>query len=444
MAPRQIAHFSPGRILLISLCCAITIGAFLLSLPMARFVPMSWIDLFFTSASVTCVTGLLTVPLADFTPFGQCIILCLMQIGGIGLITLSLFLMSLFIEFGLGAQILAGKLLEFESWKNMKSMLFFIINLTLTIELIGALIFLPILLYDYQLPKALFLSIFHAVSSFCDAGLTLFPSGMVSYQASWPMLLTTSVLMLLGGIGFITLHELLEYAKLRRAGIRSHLSLHTKIVLWMTLLIVSTSVVLFWVLERNNTLSSMSTPLGILNAFFNAISSRSTGFTTISTFELNAATIFMILIIAFIGSSPGSTGSGIRTTTFALFLATIKSAIMGQPFVHIKGRRIPLDQIFKAVSIVALSQAWITATIFCLLITEKGWDFFNIVIEVVSAYTTLGFDTGGTPHLSFAGKIFIIAAMIIGRVGSLTVVLALKKKMDTADFKYPEERVMLT
>ncbi len=441
---RTIAHFSPGRIVLLSLACTIALGTFLLSLPIARHVPLSLIDLVFTSTSVTCVTGLLTVPLESFTPFGQFIILCLMQIGGLGLITLTLFLMSLFIEFGLGTQVLAGKLLEFESWKNIKHVLIFIIKLTIIIELIGAFLIFCSLHDQYSFSRALFLSVFHSISSFCDAGLSLFPFGMISYQNNALMLLTTTFLMLLGGIGFITIHELVEYVYARKSGNRPHLSLHSKIVLSMTSFLVAGSIIVFWLLERHNTLQHMPWPFAILNSVFNAISSRSTGFITVDPLDLHIGTILMIMIIAFIGSSPGSTGSGVRTTTFALYLATIKTAISGTSSVQIKGRRIAKDQVYKALAIISLSQAWIIIATFCLLITEKGWEFLDILFEVVSAFATLGLDTHITPYLSTIGKIFIIATMVIGRIGSLTVMLALRKKLETPEFQYPEERVMLT
>ncbi|MBI2774803.1 hypothetical protein HYX58_02255 [Candidatus Dependentiae bacterium] len=444
MPVKHISHFSPGRIILASVGCAIAIGTFLLSLPIARKVPISLIDLLFTSTSVTCVTGLLTVPLTDFTSFGQLVIFCLMQIGGLGIITLTLFLMLFFMEFGLGAQILAGKLLELETWKNIKHMIFFIIGLTLAIELIGAVFIFIAIHNEYPLQKAIFLSLFHSVSSFCDAGLSLFPDGMIAYKTNWLMLVSTTLLMLLGGIGFITIHELIEYVRARRVGKRPHLSLQTKITLSMTALLMTGAIVLFWLLERQNTLAHMDPFTAILNSIFNAVSNRSTGFLTVSIFDLNIATILMIMVVAFIGSSPGSTGSGIRTTTFAIFLATVKAAIEGKSSVQIKGRRIAKDQVYRTLAIIALSQAWILVTIFCLLITEKGWDFLDVIFAVISAYATLGVDTGITPYLSLSGKLFIMATMIVGRIGSLTVAVALRKKLEAPEFQYPEERVMLS
>lgn len=436
-------EFSPGRTILISILAAIFFGTLLLILPGARKVPIPLIDLLFTATSITTVTGLLTVPLASFSPFGQLIILLLMQIGGLGLITMTIFILSIFVHLGLATQMLAGHTLELESWKNIRALLFFIFKFTLFFEGIGALITFVLIRHDHTTIHALFLSVFHAISSFCDAGFTLFPEGMIPFQTNATMLITTSILMLFGGLGFITWHELFDYVATFLKKKRRVLSLYSKIVLSTTVALIITSCILYWLLERNNTFAAMSPGIAFLNTFFNAIASRSTGFVTVHPSELQVATLFVVMLIAFIGSSPGSTGSGIKTTTFAVFLATIKTAVMGQNAVQIKGRRIPKDQVYKAMAIISLSIGWIIITTFCMLITEPSWEFFDILFEVFSAFATLGISTGITPYLSVTGKLFIIATMIIGRIGSLTVMLALRRKPETQEFQYPEERVML-
>lgn len=443
MAPKKLLKFSPGRIILFSLLGAIIVGTILLALPFSRTVPLAWIDLFFISTSVITVTGLLPVPLTSFTPFGQFIILLLMQVGGLGLITMTIFVLSLFIELGFSTQILAGQLLELESWKNIKKLLVFIIKLSAAVELLGTgLIFLAIR-HDYSLIKGLFLSCFHAIAAFCDAGFSLFPGGMIFYRTNIPMLLITSFLMIIGGLGFITWREIINYFQTFIYKKKPHFSLHTKIVLSMTATIILSTTILFWILERNNSLAPLNPYFTFFNAIFNAISVRSTGFLTVQPLELQVATIFLIMIVSFIGSSPGSTGSGIKTTNFAIFLATIKTAISGNLSVEIKGRRIAKDQVYKALAIIALSIGWILGCIFCLLITEKHLSFLDIVFEVVAAFATLGISTGITASLSIIGKLFIIASMIIGRIGSLTVILALRKRPETREFEYPEERVLL-
>ncbi len=191
--------------------------------------------------------------------------------------------------------------------------------------------------------------------------------------------------------------------------------------------------------------AGFSTIGSTVNCLFYAVSFKSTGFLTAPLLELQLATLFLILFISFIGSAPGSTGSGIKITTLAIFIATIKSAISGKTIVELRGRTIPQDQVYKAIAILTISILFILLATFCLLITEKKWSFFDLLFEATSAFTTLGITTGVTPTLSLIGKILIIVCMVIGRIGSFTLILALKlkKKKDTAPFKYPEERVML-
>jgi trk system potassium uptake protein TrkH len=198
-------------------------------------------------------------------------------------------------------------------------------------------------------------------------------------------------------------------------------------------------------LEYNNTLVNLSLPLAIMNSIFHAVSFKSCGFILTSITHFHMATIFIIMIVGLIGSSPGSTGSGIKTTTFAIFLSIIKSTIKERPAVEAFEREIPSDQVYKTVSIIALSAGWILCATFCLLITEHSWKFIDVFFETVSSFSNVGFSLKGSHNLSFLGKILIIITMFIGRIGSLTFILGLKFKTRTEviEFTYPEERVML-
>lgn len=440
---RAVSRFSPGRVILLSLLATIAVGTVLLSLPFARTEYVSFLDLLFTATSVTCVTGLFTIPLSTFTTFGHMVIFVLMQIGGIGLITLTLFMMSLFMDLGLGTQLMAGQVFEFESWQNIKKLLLFTISLTVMLEVCGAFIIFLCIYPDFSLFRAIFLSCFHAVASFCDAGVTLFPDGMMPYFSNYPMLITTTFLMFFGGLGFITWRELFYYAYSWITKKRFTFSLHSKIIFSVASLLALSSALLFWMLERHNTLFFMTPMQTAVNAIFNAISFKSTGFSTVYASELQAATLLMIMIISFIGSSPYSTGSGIKITTFAILLATIKAALRGKHAVELSGRRIPLDQVYKAVSIIALGLLWILVVTFLLLMIEEQWDFLEILFETVSAFATLGLSTGITAQLSSLGKLLIMITMMVGRIGSLTFILALKKRQEAVEYSYPEERIML-
>lgn len=446
MKSKILSRFSPGRVILLGLFVTITIGTFLLALPISRNVDIPLLDLFFTSTSVTCVTGLFTVPLSDFTMFGQGVLMLLVQVGGISLITMMLFAIALFARMGLSAQIMAGQLLEMETWKDIKKILYFIIGITATAETIGAITVFQVFKHDYSTGKAIFYSIFHSIASFCNApGISVFPGGVAKYgHSNYLILITTTILVFSGGLGFITWREILHYAKARYKKIHYKMSLHSKIVITGTLSLLSIYSIVIFILERGHAFAKMSAPLAAVNTVLTAVASRSSGVLGVDLMDFQVATLFVIIIIAFIGSAPGSAGSGIKITTLFVILATGRAGIAGKNSVEIMGRRIAFDQIFKAVAVVCAAVFWITLTAFCLVITEPNWHFLDALFESVSAFANLGLTTGITPTLSTVGKLFIILNMMMGRVGALTLIFALrKKKKGAVEIKYPEERIML-
>lgn len=444
MNSTRLAHISPGKIVLGSIFFTILVGALLLALPQARNTYIPFIDLLFTATSATCVTGLLTIHLSDFTLFGKGIILMLVQIGGLGLITMTLFVMSLIINMGMTTQLVAGKILELESWKNIKQFIIFIIMLTLGIELIGIICMLPIFLQQFSIAKSLFFSAFYSISSFCNAGLSPFDGDMAHFSHHLGMLSIIAFLVFCGGFGFITWHEIMRSIIAKKNNKRFVFSLHSKIIMYGTFATIVIFSVIFLVLEHSNTLAQMPFHVAVANALFHGITMRSAGILSVPFMNLQLATIFIMMITSFIGSAPGSTGSGVKVTTYALFLATIKSAIRGKTSVEIWGRTIVRDQVFKAIAIVSLGVAWIGITTIMLLITERI-DFMDLFIEAISGFTNLGLSTGITPLLSVLGKIFIMLSMIVGRIGALSLILAFKLSAKSeAAFSYPEERVMLS
>ncbi len=442
----KIAHFSPGRMLLVAIIAAIGIGTLLLALPISRTTHIPFVDLLFTATSVTTVTGALTIPLDQFTFFGHCVLLFLFQIGGIGFATISFFLMTIFLRMGLGTQLIAGQVLEIDSWKNIKKILIFIIFSTLCFEALGSYLVFNQIKDNYPFWESVFLAVFHAVGAFCNIGISLFKDGMVMYRTNKSFLLILSALITLGGLGFVTMYEIFSWVgkKIRGSKRVPPLSLHSKIVLGTTAMIIIVATIVFWTLEHNNTLMDLDFPTALVNSIFAATADRSGGIATFNVHSLQMATLFMIMILSFIGSSPGSTGSGIKTTVFAIYLATVRAAIMGRHHVELKNRRIQLEQVYRAMAIITLSLTWIAISTFFLLITESNWGFLDTFFEAVAAFTNLGLSTGMTPHLSLIGKWFIIASMVIGRIGSLTLILALRKQKETREFSYPEERVMLS
>jgi len=440
-------YMSPGRIIVLSILVAIGIGTLLLSLPQARTIPISLIDLFFTATSATCVAGLFTIPLEHFTHFGQSVILALIQIGGIGLITITLIFVYLFVNVSLAANVMAGELLEVESWKKVRQTLLFIVLITLVCESLGCLFIFNIIKEHVPASKAFFFACFHSISSFCNAGIIINQCIVEHYGSNIAFLFITIILMFCGGFGFITWYELAKLTAARIAQKRYRFSLHSTIIIQTTFFLIAFTTLLYLVLEHTHSLNGIPLPFASLVAVFHAISFKGSGFMLTKVTALQPATLFFLMIIAFIGSSPGSTGSGIKLTTLIVFIAAIKATIAGRTSIQLHNRTIACDQVYRAIAIISLSVLWIIVSTFLLLITEPDLAFADIFFETVSAFSTLGIELepNVTSSLSSIGKIIIITSMIVGRIGSLTLLLSLKfrKPTEQVEFSYPEERVML-
>lgn len=436
---------SPGRTVLFTIVLTIVLGTLLLRLPAAQNVPISLIDCLFTATSSTCVTGVLTVPFESFSFFGKCVILGLIQIGGIGLLTLWLFLVALFFNLGMSTKFMLGKILELSTFKNPHQILFFIIGTTLITEAIGAVGIFMLIKDQYTTLDAILHAVFHSVSSFCMAGLSSFGSeSLVPFSHNLPFLAITSVLIMAGSIGFITLHEFFLFLAHKWQRKRFQFSLTSKVILTMTALLITGATILLLILEGPTHFPDSPWWETLANMLFNAISYRSIGFTTIDLDTMQTATIFLIMMYSFIGSSPVSTGSGIKVTTFAIFLATIRAVINGRMEVDIKSRRIPQDQIFKAMAVLSVGLVWITMSTFLLALAEPHSSFISVFFEAVSSFTNLGLATSITPTLTIFGKLIIIVNMFMGRVGILTLMLALRVSRERTEFHYPEERIMMS
>ncbi|OGB83591.1 hypothetical protein A3F66_04445, partial [candidate division TM6 bacterium RIFCSPHIGHO2_12_FULL_32_22] len=316
---KKFSSKNPGRLLLAIIILTITVGVILLSLPISQNSPIPFIDILFTTTSTATVTGLLTVPIKNFTIFGQFIIFVLMQLGGLGLMTMTLLLISFVINMGLSTQLIAGQILEINKIKQVKRIFLFILTLTAIVELIGAISTFLIIYKDYELKTAIFYSAFHSISSFCNAGITLFPNGIAYYNHNLTMLIITSMLMLIGSIGFITWYEIAKFLRAKFIIKKFFsISLQTKIVISFTTVLIIIGAIIFYTLEANNSLLGFSTSEKIINSIFSAISLKSTGFLTVNFVILQLATILYIFVSGFIGAAPGSTGSGIKVTVFAI------------------------------------------------------------------------------------------------------------------------------
>jgi trk system potassium uptake protein TrkH len=436
---------SPARVVIISLLSALICGTLLLACPCAQLIHISWLDCLFTATSSLSLTGLLTVPLSSFSWQGHFIIMLLMQIGALGLITLTIFFLSLFTTLGISTRSMSGEALELHIGQSPERLAMFIILITLACELLGFFICCGLFYPYYSIQQTLFFAAFHTISAFCSTGLTLVPlqHSLLSPSATFVLLATTGLLVFVGELGFVVWRDLAFYLKTLYERRRVQLSLHTRLVLTLTPALIAVLMLIVGILEYHHISSGSDFFYAAGDALFNAICLRSSGFTTLTIPTIQFATLLAIMVVSFIGSSPGSTGSGIKVTTFAVFLAAVKATLLRRGQVEAKGRTIPNDQVFKAMSIVTISIAFIVLSSFFLLISETGKEPFDCLFEVCSAFTNLGISRGITPLLSIAGKIVIIFTMLVGRIGSLTMLLALKNAAKSPELYYPEERVMM-
>ncbi len=356
---------------------------------------------------------------------------------------MSLFIMSLFVDFGLYTQILATEILSIQSFKDTKRILIFVISFTFICEFIGAVATFCVIKNDYSVHRAIFLSVFHAVASFCNVGIALFPQETLAYNTNTIILITTTLLMLFGSIGFVIWHEFFSYIKKWHNHHKHKISWHTRLVLKVFFITTLISSILFWLLERHHSLKTMSYLQTFLNVILIGISTKSAGYLTVNINDMVPATLLLIIITAFLGAAPSSTGGGIKTSAFAIFLSVIRAIMHGRMHAEIHARRIAQDQVYKAMAIISLAACWITFVTFCLLITEHTYGFMDVVFEAISAFSNNGMSLGITQWLSIYGKILIIVTMILGRIGALALIIGMRRSSDLTEFSYPEERVIL-
>jgi len=442
-------HLTPTRIFVFSFASFIMLGALSLWLPFsAGKNSLRFVDALFTSTSAVCVTGLAVLDIgADLSLIGQIITMILFQVGGLGIITFSIVLFALM---GKGISFKGREICQMTFLHTPRRDFFLIVKkvllYTFIIEGIGAVFLFWRFAQDFSPIPAFYRAIYHAISAFNNCGYSLFADNLMLYQSDLIINVTIMALIVLGGIGFIVQYEVL--AKLR--GLEKKLSVHTKIVLVATVCLIFIGAVCFFFMEMNNVLKDLDFKTSILASFFQSITPRTAGFNTVDIGSLTNSTILVIIILMFIGASPGSTGGGIKTTSFTLLLLLIFNRIRGNENVNIANRTIPQETIEKTVSIVFAS-AFSICLITSILLLFSGGDatplatrhrFVEYLFETVSAFGTVGLSMGVTPQLNDIQKLAIIFMMFAGRVGPLTLAFALyssRKKGIT----YAEETVMV-
>jgi len=422
----------------------ILIGTLLLMLPVAATNGISadpTIALF-TSTSAVCVTGLVVADTADYwSPFGEGVILFLIQIGGFGFMTTAtLILLALGRRIGLRERLLIKEAMGVTQLggvvRIVRQMAFF----TIVAEILGAaLIYLRL---STQSPhgEALWKSIFHSISAFNNAGFDLYGGyrSLSDFQTDPLVILTTAGLFILGGISYMVISDIL-----RKRGF-VHLSLDSKMVITtMTfLLALGTIVLLLTEMNNSDTLGPLSLPQKILNAFFHAATPRTAGFASLNIGSFAVYSLFFIMFLMLVGGASGSTAGGIKVNTFGLLVATIISTLRGDENPTAFQREINTEQIQRALTLVILAVVFIFIIVFCLTITEN-MSFSDLLFETISAFGTVGLSTGITPILSTAGRLLIILTMFIGRIGPLTLILSLTLRQRRSDFSYPKEAVRI-
>jgi len=448
----QKLNTSPQRAIVSAFAAVIIFGALLLSLPCAN-ADGHWrsaADAFFLATSATCVTGLDTIGIGhSLSTFGLCVIVTLVELGGIGVMTIGT---VFFIAMGkrltrVGEQALMNSL-GVDAVADIGRILRNTVIFTLSWELIGTLIIATKLTqsYGYAWQAAIPHGFFMSVMAFCNAGFTIDPNSMRLF-AEDPFMLTSLVaLMLVGGIGFIVHANILQHILgPRKHRKRPRLSLHTSLVLKTTAIILIAGTIAFILLERSASLASLSPFDTFINALFQTVTSRTTGFSSIPTHSLRNASIMITMLIMFIGAAPGSTGGGIKVTTAAVLFLTVRDIILKKERVETRSRSIPARIVTEAISITVLSIVVVLTTLLMISITEEnsGTSLFSLFFEVISAYTTTGLSLGATPALTDWSKLLLIACMFVGRLGPMTLAVTLSRTHAGPAARFPEENVIV-
>ncbi|QCK14296.1 TrkH family potassium uptake protein [Mangrovivirga cuniculi] len=444
----------PAASFIISFLMLIFIGSGLLMLPSTTVGTdsMSFIDALFTATSATCVTGLIVVDTATYFSFkGHLVILVLMQLGGIGIVSFATFFSGL-LRHGVGIkqQSLIQDHLNSDSLASAKDLLRRVVNFTLLIELISFVMIYTSWEDDAifsSVGEKVFVSFFHAVSAFCNAGFSLFTNGLYNSTVvnSYAIHVIVILTVILGGLGFSTLQDLFSIKKLRDRlnNPWKDWELGTKVAVYMAATLLIFGMVMFYILERNNTLQGMNFMESMITSFFQSGTTRTAGFNTVDIASLTMPTIFIFVFLMFIGASSGSVGGGIKTSTFFIIVQSVIATIRGNKKVVINKLYIPNSTIFRALSTFVFAVVLNLIGVFVLSITEPGARLEQIMFEQVSAFATVGLSMGITPELSMGGKVMIIISMFLGRVGTLTFALALSFRgwKDTA--RYPRASLMV-
>ncbi|GAA4184768.1 TrkH family potassium uptake protein [Sphingobacterium ginsenosidimutans] len=456
-------YFNPTILFVISFLVLILIGTVLLMLPRTTIeAPLSFVDALFMATSAVCITGLSVADIStNFSMFGQTVIIVLIQVGGLGIMTFTGFFGYFFSGgFSFKNQLMFGEILGENKVASVIKTLLTMIFITLLFEFLGALLIFSTLerVNFPNMGSMIFFSIFHSISSFCNAGFSILSGGITNdaYKFNYPFQLALSSLFILGGLGFgivlnfytyikesifLWYHRLITKKKYKHKA--WSFSFNSKLVLLCNAIIIVVATLFFYFLERKNTLSLEKGLDGEwATSFFMANAARSAGYNSIDLSFVGAPTIFLIMLLMWIGASPGSTGGGVKVTTVALSFINIISLAKGKEYIEIFKRRIAGESVNKAFAIILLSFIVVGLSFFVLIFTDPDKSMKDLLFESLSAYTTCGLSLGITPSLSMGGKLIIVVTMLVGRVGMLTLLVAFIKNTTRRNIIFPEEKIL--
>ncbi|UCF79659.1 MAG: hypothetical protein JSW03_05310 [Candidatus Eiseniibacteriota bacterium] len=452
MLARKSTALHPNCIVIGSFLCLILLGTALLLLPGASSGSrMSPVDALFTSTSAVCVTGLTVIDTGtDLSRFGQVLTIILIQMGGLGIATFSTFFVYV-----LGRRIsLRGRgmveasLTQFPV-KNMGQLLVRILGLTLVIEGVGAVLLYFCFSGSAGTPSAAFSAAYHSVSAFCNAGFSLYSTSLEDFRGNLGVNAIIMALVVLGGIGFVVIVELMEPLFSRQKP-RGRLSLHSKMVLSFTGGLLLAGAFAFLLLEANHSMAGLPYGWKLVASLFQAVTPRTAGFSTVSMGSCSDATLFLLIMLMFIGASPGSCGGGIKTTSFGVMVGLAVAKLKSSGDVNYFSRRVPDEIVSRAISVALFSLVVVAGMLMVLSVTEADLQgpgsvrgFLALAFETVSAFGTVGLSTGITPCMSVAGKLLLTILMVVGRLGPLTIAIALAAREAKPRFRYAEEDVMI-
>lgn len=439
-------HLNTAEILVLGFALVILLGAILLNMPFASKSGESvgFVNALFTAASAVAVTGLVVKDtLTHWTTFGHVIILALIQIGGLGIITMgTLFALILGRRINFRQRVVMQEAMNKITVNGVVKLAKYILIMTFMVEGIGAIILATRLIpYADSVGQGIWLSVFHSISAFCNAGFDL----IGNFQSLTPFVedpivtLTVSALIIIGGLGFVVIFELLDKKSLKK------LSVHSKIVLNMTFFLLLSGYIIVLALEWNNpaTMGDLSIGGKFLSGFFHSVTPRTAGFNTLPMEQLNMGTIVMTMLFMFIGAGSAGTAGGVKVTTIGVIILTIVSTLRGRKETEGFKRVLPRDLVNKSLTIIGIAITWVILVTFVLSITEDA-DFMSIFFEVISAFGTVGLSLGITGSLSTIGKIVITITMFLGRIGPLTIFMALAQRLQVpSSIQYPDEEIMI-